>query len=197
MKNKNITAISLVLLCACATNPPQGPFPSECTASQHIWHEFVEPIPSHLNGHQARDAVMMSLQGSGVLPDWANTPFSGDWRYEYQEDGTIYAGLTIRSHYLRSAIMFDGKAARSIVCDSRNLDQSRRSIHRNVPTWKAVLDDNIRIAMRQAAEHYKSLSFDASNGEFRIQSTHLDALYQSGILTKNEYEEIKKRITND
>lgn len=197
MKNGVVTAISLVFLCACAASSPQGSVPSECTASKHILYEFVEPIPSHLNNQQAREAVMMSLKGSGVVPGWANTPFAGEWRYEYQEDRAIYAGLTIRSHYLRSAIMFDGKAAKSVICDSRNLDQGPRSIHRNVPTWKAVLDDNIRIAMRQAAEHYETPSFDASNDKSRIQTTHLNALYESGILTKKEYEEFKQRITND
>jgi hypothetical protein len=196
MKKVIFPAVILALLCACATNSPQGLVPSECTASKSIWYEFIEAIPSHLSNQQAREAVMVSLQNSGVRPTSISQSFPGEWRYEYHKGGAIYAGLTVRSHYLRTAITLDADTVRSIVCDSRNLGQGRWTIHRNVPTWKAVLDDNIRIAMRQAAEYHEDRPIEVSNDNVSLQMNYLDALFESGILTRKEYQEMKQRVTD-
>ena len=192
-----MTVASLMLLCACATNSPQGPFPAECTASKEIWHEFTASIPPDLNDQQAREAIEVSLQGPDVLTRETSANPDREWRYEYQDDDAIYAGLTVRSHYLRAAIMLDTDEVRSIVCDSRNLRQSNWSIHRNVPIWKAFLDDNIRIALRQAAENYEDSSFQGVDERTRTQTNYLNALFEWGILTKEEHEQIMQRVADN
>jgi len=197
MRKGIITVTSLTLLCACATNSPQEPSPAECTASKSIWHEFTEPIPPNLNDRQARAAIEVSLRGPDILTHEKSDNPNWEWRYEYQDDDAIYAGLTVRSHYLRTAVILDAEEVRSIVCDSRNLDQGRYSIHRNVPIWKAVLDDNIRIALRQAAENQEDSSFNGVNELTKTQRNHLNALSEWGILTKAEYEQLMQRVTDN
>jgi hypothetical protein len=195
---KGIIAVaSLTMLCACASNSPQERTPAECTASNRIWHEFTQLIPSNLNDQQAREAIGLSLKGPDVPVRETSTKPGREWRYEYQDDDAIYASLTVRSHYLRVAIIIDAKEAKSIVCDSRNLDQSRFHIHRNVQIWKAVLDDNIRIALRQAAENHEDSSFKGVDERIATQTNYLNALFEWGILTKEEYEQIMQRVTDN
>lgn len=190
-----VTILTLVLV-GCASGP-ENQTASECTTKTGIQYEFTEKAPPELNSAQVREAVMASIGKAGNRPPWAKHEFAGDWYYEYDDDAVIYSGFVVRSHYLRVAIILSAEEVRTIVCDSRELGQSRWAIHRNVPIWKATLDDNIRVAMRQAAQFYSEPSSDNPDDTSTSQLYHLDALYHSGALTMSEYQEIKQRVVNE
>ena len=80
------------------------------------------------------------------------------------------------------------------MCDSRNLKQRSRYIHRKVPGWKGTLDDNIRIALGQAAEYYRNHPTNEQEEEMEKQLENLDSLRRSGVLTDEEYREMRQRV---
>ena len=124
----------------------------DCTTSEKIWFTQRTRVPGSLSLETVREAILVSLGKSSSDPSWATQQLKGQWFFEHDTDDTLYAGLSIRSHYLQLAIRYDSTEVVSIVCDSTNLKQSRRSIHRKVPGWKQQLDTRIRIALGKAGE---------------------------------------------
>ena len=93
---------------------------------------------------QAGDAIIWSLFKQSVAQQNA-------WFPESYSAGVIYAGLQIRSHYLRVAIRYDTEAVRTEIVESRNLDQSKTRIHENALVWVDRLNVKIRRALGQVA----------------------------------------------
>ena len=168
--------------------PAQVVTPGACTTNERIHY------PTELSHKQARDAVLVSLGYADVDVSWARDTFAGQWFFEYEDEDTIYAGYSVRSHYLRIAIVVGEKAITTIVCDSRNLKQTERKIHRKVPLWKGTLDDNIRMALGQASEYFRRHSADQQDVDMATKLENLESLRRSGVLTNEEYETLRQRV---
>jgi hypothetical protein len=76
---------------------------------------------------------------------------SSGWYPESHEPGVIFAGLDVRSHYMRIAIHYDTKSVRTQIVESRNLKQSGGRIHRKANAWLAKLEAKIRVALGQVS----------------------------------------------
>ena len=146
-------------------------------------------------GHdQVREAILVALGYADVDVSWARDTFKGQWHYEIEDEYALYAGYSIRTHYLQVAILIDEDKVTSIVCDSRNLKQKSRSIHRKVPVWKGTLDDNIRLALGQAAEYYRKHPANEQVDDMAEELEKLSSLRRSGILTDEEYRTLRQRV---
>ena len=197
MKEDNLAAILLTFLFASSLSHAQDLTPTDCTTADTIQFANSMRVPQELNSKQVHDVVLVALGSADVEVSWARDTFDGQWFLEYQDDSVMFAGYSVRSHYLQVAIMFADDKITTIVCDSRNLNQSDRKIHRKVPGWKGTLDDNIRIAMGQAAEYYRQQPKSESDESLASRLDHLNALQRSGILTDEEYRDLKQRILDN
>jgi hypothetical protein len=186
--------LSLVCLILVQTSYAQDVIPPDCTTTEKIHFSRTTRIPSALSGEQAREAILVALGYADVDASWARDTFDGQWFFEFQDEYAIYAGYSVRSHYLQVAVMLDGEKVNSIVCDSRNLKQSEKKIHRKVPGWKGTLDDNIRIAFGQAAEYYRNHPTSSQEGEMAAELENLDSLRRSGVLTDEEYKTLRQLV---
>ena len=128
---------------------------------------------------------MRALGAATTQPNYATQNFKGQWYYEYDSEDAVFAGFQVRSHYLNVAIIYDSSGLITIICNSDNMKQKEKSIHRKAPLWKNTLDSKIRAALSNSLRESKSN---------RIYLKNLTGLYQNGFVTKEEYEAIKKRI---
>ena len=144
--------------------------------------------------------------GSEYLPEtdtWVNGEIKGQWYYEDERENVVFAGLNVRSHYLQLAISYNDQSLRSIVCDSHNLRQSSRSIHRKVPAWKARFDSKLKMELGRVAAQQQAPSEGQSrprsgNGKSDIVSlaeelSALGKLRDDGLLTEDEFAALKAR----
>jgi len=172
----------------------QDVIPPDCTTTEKIHFSRTAKIPSALNGEQAREAVLVALGYADVDASWARDTFDGQWFFEFQDEYAIYAGYSVRSHYLQVAVMIDDEKITTIVCDSRNLKQSEKKIHKKVPGWKGTLDDNIRIALGQASEYYRLHPINAQEADMVSALENLESLHRTGVLTDQEYKQLRQRV---
>ena len=128
----------------------------DCTTSEKIWYTQRTHVPETLSLESVREAVLTALGKSSSDPSWFTQNLKGQWFFEHDTGDVLYAGLSVRSHYLQLAISYDSTEVVSIVCDSRNLKQSKRSIHRKVPGWKQKVDARIRMELGKAAEQLRT-----------------------------------------
>lgn len=193
--NKHIPVlIGLVLCCSSLPSYSQSDFPPTCTTTEKIHFPISARIPPNLSREQTREAVLVALGYADVNVSWARDFFSGQWFFELEDDYAIYAGYSVRSYYLQIAVLLDDSVVTTIVCDSRNLDQSARKIHRKVPVWKGTLDDNIRLALGQAAEYYRRHDQNEGAIDMAKELENLESLRRSGVLTDDEYETLRQRV---
>lgn len=194
MKTIQVASIGCVLLFLLVTNSALGDVPATCTTSERIQFTTNFNIPPSLDSEQAREAVLVALGSADVDASWARDTFAGQWFYEYEDEDALYAGYSVRSHYLRVAVMLGDSEVTTIVCDSRNLKQTEKKIHRKVPGWKGTLDDNIRLALGQAADYYRNHPVDEEEDELAAKLDSLDSLRRSGVLTEQEYRKLRQRV---
>lgn len=168
--------------------------PASCTTNDRTYYPTSTTLPSNLSYEQTRDAVLVALGYADVDVSWARDTFAGQWFFEYEDADAIYAGYSVRSHYLRTAILIGDTTITTIVCDSRNLKQTERKIHRKVPGWKGTLDDNIRIALGQASEYFRKNADTQENFDLANKLENLESLRRSGVLTNEEYETLRRRV---
>ena len=159
-----------------------------CTTNIKIYFTTrLQTNPGMTKG-QKRTAILKALGASTSEPNFAVQNFKGQWFYEYESGDAIYTGYKIRSHYLSVAVVFTDKGLNTVVCNSSNLRQSEKSIHRKAPLWKETLDTKIRVQVADI-----SLSKQASNADL----DRLNALHANGFVTQEEYENIKNRIKDN
>lgn len=194
MKNWISVFISLAFLLSAPLSHAQSDLSPNCTTTEKIHYSKTARIPTTLGYEQAREAILVALGQVDIDVSWARDTFAGRWFFEYEDDFALYAGYSVRSHYLQVAILIDADKVTSIVCDSRNLDQKPKSIHRKVPGWKGTLDDNIRIALGQAAEYYRDHPTNEQEDGMATQLENLNSLRRSGVLTDEEYRELRQRV---
>jgi len=186
--------IGFVILCNAPQSYAQTVYPPDCTATAKVHFARAARIPPNLPPEKVHEAILVALGYADVNASWARSTFAGQWFFEYQDEFALYAGYSARNHYLQIAILVGEDKVTSIVCDSRNLDQKPRSIHRKVPGWKGTLDDNIRIALGQAAEYYRRHPINEQEEEMATQLENLNSLRRSGVLTNEEHKELRQRI---
>jgi hypothetical protein len=194
MKKEFAVFMSLAFLFAMPLSYAQDLIPPSCTTTEKIHFARSARIPPELNSERVREAVLVALGYADVDVSWARDTFAGQWFFEFQDEFAIYAGYSVRSHYLQVAVLIEQDKVTSIVCDSRNLKQSAKSIHRKVPGWKGTLDDNIRIALGQAAEYYRRQPTNEKDEAMATQLENLNSLRRSGVLTNEEYENLRQRV---
>ena len=167
----------------------------DCTTTEKIrFAETMRGSPD-LNRDLVREAVLVVLGKAAVNPAYSTRQFKGRWAFESEQDNVIYAGLNVRSHYLQLAVVLENNAVTTVVCDSQNLKQKKRSIHRKVPAWKLRFDTDIRTALGQAALLARTNHND-DTGASSKQLNWISKLRNDGILTDQEYSDIKQRILN-
>ena len=197
MRTIHVATIGFVSLCLVFTNSALGESPKTCTTTERIQFPTTFNIPPSLSTDQAREALLVALGSADVDASWARDTFAGQWFYEYEDEDALYAGYSARSHYLRVAVILEENKVKTIVCDSRNLKQTERRIHRKVPGWKGSLDDNIRIALGQASAYYRNHPVDEEEGDLAEKLDNLESLRRSGVLTEKEYKELRQRVIDD
>jgi hypothetical protein len=168
---------------------PELPFPANCTTTEKIQFLRRMNVPENMGLEATRDAVLIALGKSTSDPNWAQQNLKGQWYYEYSTEDIVYAGLTIRGHYLRLAIHYDEEVVSTIICDSVNLDQSKNSIHRKVPLWKQPLDSRIGMELGKSSEAIRVAGPKVSRELADLQNLH-----QKGIITDVQFAEAKDRI---
>lgn len=156
MNEKSITLLTCLAFLFSVPLMAQSNFPPSCTTTEKIRFARTARIPPTLSRELTREAILVALGYADIDVSWARDTFAGQWFFEFEDEFALYGGYSVRSHYLQVAILMDEGKVTSIVCDSRNLKQKPKSIHRKVPNWKGTLDDNIRIALGQAAEYYRN-----------------------------------------
>lgn len=194
MKRTTLVAVLMATILVSSVGRTQSPFSDYCTTTEKIQFLKTHRIPSALGPEQVREAILVALGSADVEVSWARDTFAGQWFFEYQDDPVIYAGYSVRSHYLQVAILLDKDSITTVVCDSRNLNQSEKKIHRKVPGWKGTLDDDLRIAMGQAAEYYRQITPEPEDNSLEAQLGHLNVLHEAGVLTEQEYRDMRQRI---
>jgi len=192
------------------------PFEAKCTTSAKIQYAEVITVPAGLEYSDVYGAIQEAL-GSNYNTNsgsYVSREIVGEWFYEYDADQVIYAGLTVRSHYLQLAIYADTESVTTIVCDSNNLRQKSSSIHRKVPNWKSRLDSTIRVELGQAmsgnraeaenqaiikdANESKAVNRPAkSSSDIVAELFKLAELQQAGLITIEEYNNLKAALLED
>jgi hypothetical protein len=169
----------------------EPPFQADCTTTPKI--QFLERmrISDNMDSDATREAVLVALGKSTSNPNWATQNLKGQWYYEYGSEELLYSGLSIRSHYLQLAIHYDDKAVSTIVCNSINLDQTEKKIHKKVPLWKAMLDSRIRMQLGKASENIRTAGPGVSREIADLQNLH-----DKGLITDAQFEEIKESIVS-
>ena len=167
---------------------------SSCTAGPKIQFAETIPIPDELSHDDTISAIHAALGARYGLSDdtYVSKEIVGDWFYESTSEEVVFAGLTVRSHYLRLAIVVDEDAVKSIVCDSKNLDQKKNSIHRKVPDWKIRLDSKIRIELGRSASEQAGKARAAE--ELKTELSRLADLFESELISEKEYRQLKSEV---
>jgi hypothetical protein len=202
----------IILLAVLLTTPvaaeTESPFEANCTTSSKVQYPEVIPVPSDLEYAEINRAIQSALGSNYNIESgsYVSREITGEWFSEYQDDKITYAGLTVRNHYLQLAIYADLQNVTTIVCNSNNLKQKSRSIHRKVPSWKSRLDNSIRIELARAAS---SDTAEATNTNALVDSnesatstsksastivnelTELGDLLAAGLITEDEYNRLK------
>ena len=168
-------------------DPPESIL-ENCTTNEHIY--FPTTIRTDVASIDRRkEAVRRALGISSSNPDYVTHMFNGQWFFEYENQNVVFAGYKIRSHYLQVAILLGGDQVTTILCNSSNLKQKKKSIHRKAPLWKEAIDSNIRIELGRES----TVNDDSSN---EIEYAQLDSLYEKGFILEDEYLAIRKRIND-
>ena len=203
--NNRLLLVALAML-SLGVNAQEGveTLYSECTTTEKIYYTENFTLPDDLNKHNFRDAVYYALGNVYSAADggFISDQKAGEWYYESEADDVIYAGIDIRQHYLQVAISYSDDRLESVVCDSRNLKQSNRSIHRKVPGWKATLDAEIRMALRRAAsaETIKDTQGGAGGRSAVSAITELerlDKLRDQGVISAAEFDLLKAELLEE
>jgi len=161
----------------------------DCTTTEKIQYLEVIRLNDNMSEDDTRGAILKSLGYSSSDTSGTVKQYEAQWFYEYSEANVIFAGYTVRSHYLQVVIEHDEEAVSTIVCDSLNLKQSKSRIHRKVPLWKAQLDSRIRVALGRASEKLR-----AASTELNRELADLKNLHDKKIITDAEFVELKARI---
>lgn len=126
-------------------------------------------VPKGLSKQQVEFAILASLANQpppeGLSPEleitdralkaWFGFGYnsvSGDragWFLEGREGGQIFAGLQRSSYYLRVAIDYSPQRVSFHVVDSRNLRETKYTIHRTAVRWIQDLEIAIRRSLGQ------------------------------------------------
>ena len=186
-----ITFVSIAIALASLTSVASLAVPAsvinQCTATPKIYNQSTIKVDKALNKQAIHGAVLDALSGGRSEPEFVVNQFTGQWFYEYADDDAIYAGFKVRSHYLKVAIIPYKNSFETIICDSTNLKQSKRSIHRKAPLWKDQLDTKIKLAVAQSAMANKRNPHNSGMQELML-------LKKYGHVTDEEYNRIKARI---
>jgi hypothetical protein len=118
-------------------------------------------------------------------PGFVAHTFTGQWFFEYETDDAVYAGYKVRAHYLSTAVVFTDDGVWTLLCNSSNMDQKERSIHRKAPLWKGTLDGNIRIELGKATP---------KRAELEPIRSSLASLKDMNVITADEYEDLMARL---
>lgn len=143
----------------------------ECTTGNRTYFPTVIKVNEGIGPEQKLSAIMDALDGT--------------WLYEGENEDAVFAGYHVRKHYLRFAIIHRAEDIITIICDSENMKQREYSIHRKAPVWKESLNSRIRWRISELTKKIKT------DG---LHLAKLTELYNSGFITRQEFETIKSRI---
>ena len=177
-------AFSLLIENVMANRIPTSVY-SMCTTNSRIYNQKSIHSPMNLSKKQKRVAVLKALGIADSSAGFAVKNFKGQWFYEHDSEDAIFASYTIRSHYLNVAVIYTPQGLDTIICNSTNLKQTAKSIHRKAPVWKDTLDNNIRIELSDTARFSKPTKKGLAE---------LKELHSIGVVTDKEFSEMKKRI---
>ena len=197
MTNRFAYFLGLTLLFLAPFGHAQSQIPPDCTTTEKIHFARTARVPQILSDDQVREVVLVALGYADVDASWVRNTFTGQWFFEFEDEFAMYAGFSVRSHYLQVAITLEDGKLTSVVCDSRNLKQKAGSIHRKVPGWKGTLDDNIRVALGQAAEYYRKNPVNSEEEAMAKELENLESLHRSGVLTDEEYTKLRQRVIDN
>jgi len=164
-----------------------------CTTSSAIQYPASIATPEKLTTDQQRKVVYAALNYRPGSAKWDDDPAKGSWMYEKDDGNVVYAGLTIRTHYLQAAIILSPGNIDTIVCDSDNLKQKSNSIHRKAEPWKATLDDEIKTTARRVEKLGMS---DTPLTEIERDMEGLNRINARGVLSEDEYMDLRERLLN-
>ena len=71
----------------------------------------------------------------------------GDWFVEEVREHSVLVGYQNRDHYLRVEYVIESSRVIQRIDGSRNLEQSRNSIHKAVFDWLGIMESKIRQSM--------------------------------------------------
>lgn len=157
----------------------------ECTTNSKTYHMSQIRSSSGTTRDQKRAAVLKALGISTSNPSLSTHNFTGQWFYERESGDAVYTGYKIRSHYLSVAVVYADEGLVTLLCDSLNMKQGERSIHKKAPLWKGTLESNLRIELGKVAVISNSTSPS-------IES--LNQLLSQGLISQEEYDTILTRI---
>ena len=131
---------------------PDVSFDSQCSTKPKIQAVEFIPVPPNMKSKDVREAILLSL-GKTANPNWVMIAMmKNQWFFEKAEGEVVYAGFSVRTHYLQLAAHHDQDQITTIVCDSINLDQDDNSIHHNVEIWKQEFDEKLKSVLMRWPE---------------------------------------------
>jgi len=143
MKKLAVMLLSILSMNAIANGIPQSVI-DECTTNESIYFETKIRVNDSIGKDLKKAAVLGAVGYSTSDADFVVKTFNGQWFYEHENEDAIFIGYKVRSHYLSVAVIYTPEGISTIVCNSNNLKQKKRSIHRKAAPWKGTLDTRIR-----------------------------------------------------
>ena len=144
MKKLAVLLLSVFSINAIANDIPQSVI-DECTTNESIYFETKIRVNDGVGKDLKKAAVLEAAGYSTSDPDFVAKTFNGQWFHEYENEDAIFIGYRVRSQYLSIAVIYTPEGFSTIVCNSDNLKQKKKSIHRKAAPWKGTLDSAIRI----------------------------------------------------
>ena len=153
-----LTSLLIMSVISCSTTAPNnsvtgmsGEIPesviAECTTNEKIYFKTLIRSNESINKVAKRSAILKAIGVPEANANFAIKMFKGQWFYEFESDDAVYVGYKIRSHYLSVAVIYNEKGLISILCNSDNLQQKKKSIHDKASAWKGALDQMIRVEL--------------------------------------------------
>jgi len=163
---------------------------SNCTTTPAIQFEKSIPVSANFDQQQKLRIVYAALNYSEEPESWDDDKQKGVWQFERADGNIVYAGLTIRTHYLQAMITMGEDSFVTTVCDSENLKQTDTKIHRKVPAWKATLDDELATTAARA----DAMGMTPPDASLTADIRALERLKKRGVITDEEFVVISKRL---
>jgi len=164
----------------------------QCTTTPPIQYEEMIPVADKFSEDQRLQIIYAALNYAPDQVRWDDDAAKEQWQHERTDGNIVYAGINIRSHWLQTAITITDAGFVTIVCDSANLKQTDTKIHRKVPQWKSVLDDELRRVAQRAA----SMGMAEADGSLKSDLQALERLRNRGLVTDEEYDLIFTRANS-